>query len=172
MTFPENEDCRIVWFFLWLAVSLQPGAFAAGPSASGGEADIQRGSTADHRLFDRLDGPFETGPQVTGACLTCHTEAAAQVQGSTHWTWTYQQPETGQTLGKRHVINNLTMGIAGNYDRCTSCHVGYGWSDSNFDFEAEEQVDCLACHDTTGEYVKLPAGAGHPAVEDRELEAS
>ncbi len=163
-----KASCRAAILFA-LAVTWHFATLAMASTTSGGEADIQRGSTADHRLFDLLDGPFETGPQVTEACLSCHTEAAAQVQGSTHWTWSHQQAETGQTLGKRHVINNLTMGIAGNYERCTSCHVGYGWSDSDFNFQAEEQVDCLVCHDTTGEYVKLPAGAGHPAVEDRKI---
>ena len=160
---------RAVMLFLGLAFGGAPATFAESTTNPIGEADSTRGSTADHRLFDLLDGPFETGPQVTKACLTCHTEAAAQVHGSTHWTWTYQQPETGQTLGKRHVINNLTMGIAGNYERCTSCHVGYGWSDSDFDFGAEENVDCLVCHDTTGKYVKHPTGAGHPLIEDMKM---
>ncbi|MFP4184378.1 MAG: tetrathionate reductase family octaheme c-type cytochrome [Halorhodospira sp.] len=132
-----------------------------------GEEEVPLGSTADHSQFGLLEGPFERGPEVTEACLTCHTEAAKQVQSSIHWTWRYHQDETGQTLGKRYVINNLCMGVAGNYDRCTSCHVGYGWSDREFDFEAEERVDCLACHDTTGEYVKFPTGAGHPPSEDR-----
>ena len=42
----------------------------------------------------------------------------------------------------------------------------YGWKDASFDFTVEENVDCLACHDTTGTYVKFPTGAGHPPYED------
>ena len=126
------------------------------------------GSTADHSQFGVLEGPFESGQEVTQACLSCHTEAAEQVQRSIHWTWRYEQPETGQALGKRNVVNNLCIGLAGNYPRCTSCHTGYGWEDADFDFSAEERVDCLVCHDTTGEYVKLPTGAGHPPYEDTE----
>ncbi|MGD2119736.1 MAG: hypothetical protein PVG66_15365, partial [Chromatiales bacterium] len=31
-------------------------------------------STADHSKFDELKGPFNNGPEVTRACLKCHTE--------------------------------------------------------------------------------------------------
>lgn len=134
------------------------------------EAAERVGSTADHTQFEVLEGPFEDATEVTEACLSCHTEAAKQVQRSIHWTWRYEQPETGQALGKRNVVNNLCIGLAGNYPRCTSCHTGYGWEDADFDFNAEERVDCLVCHDTTGEYVKRPTGAGHPPYEDTEFQ--
>ena len=54
------------------------------------------------------------------------------------------------------------MGIDANWARCTSCHVGYGWKSSSFDFKDETKVDCLVCHDTTGLYKKVPTGAGVP----------
>ncbi|MCG5512334.1 tetrathionate reductase family octaheme c-type cytochrome [Ectothiorhodospira shaposhnikovii] len=129
-------------------------------------AETSLSSTADHRKFEQLAGPFHSGPEVTRACLECHTEAALQVHRSIHWTWRFEQPETGQTLGKRFALNNLCQGIAGSYERCSSCHVGYGWEDEHFDFTAEDRVDCLVCHDTTGTYVKFPTGAGHPPYED------
>ncbi|MCG5496157.1 tetrathionate reductase family octaheme c-type cytochrome [Ectothiorhodospira variabilis] len=124
-------------------------------------------STADHRKFEQLSGPFESGPDVTRACLECHTEAALQVHRSIHWTWEYDQPETGQKLGKRFALNNLCLGIAGSEERCSSCHTGYDFDGADFDFTAEEKVDCLVCHDTTGTYVKFPVGGGHPPAEDR-----
>ncbi|MCG5530615.1 tetrathionate reductase family octaheme c-type cytochrome [Halorhodospira halochloris] len=132
-------------------------------------APAEMGSTADHSKFEQLEGPFEDATEVTAACLECHTEAAKQVHSSIHWHYEFQQPETEQDLGKKNVINNLCFGIAGNYERCSSCHVGYGWEDHEFDFTAEEQVDCLVCHDTTGSYVKFPTSAGHPPYEDREF---
>jgi octaheme c-type cytochrome (tetrathionate reductase family) len=46
--------------------------------------------------------------------------------------------------------------------------VGYGWSDDSFDFTAEANVDCLVCHDTTGEYKKIPGLSGHPNYERME----
>ncbi|MGM0677343.1 tetrathionate reductase family octaheme c-type cytochrome [Ectothiorhodospira marina] len=123
-------------------------------------------STANHHEFEELSGPFESGPEVTQACLECHTEAALQVHRSIHWTWEYDQPETGQKLGKRFAMNNLCLGIAGSEERCSSCHTGYDFDGPDFDFTAEEKVDCLVCHDTTGTYVKFPTGGGHPPAED------
>ncbi len=126
-------------------------------------------STADHSKFEELRGPFASGPEVTAACLGCHTEAAKQVQGSIHWTWELNNPDTGQRLGKKHLVNSYCVAITSNYPRCTSCHVGYGWKDGSFDFSAEHNVDCLVCHDTTGTYKKFPTGAGHPAYQDTEF---
>jgi len=37
-------------------------------------------STADHSKFTILQQDFKTGPEVTKACLTCHTEAPAGTQ--------------------------------------------------------------------------------------------
>lgn len=42
---------------------------------------------------------------------------------------------------------------------CQSCHVGYGWKDGQFDFQAQTRVDCLVCHHGGG-YRKPPALAG------------
>ena len=120
------------------------------------------GGTADHTKFEILQKEFKSGPEVTEACLSCHTEAAKQVHKSIHWTWDYTHPKTGQKLGKKNVINAFCGNVASNEPRCTSCHVGYGWTDNSFDFSSEKNVDCLACHDTTGQYVKWPTKAGHP----------
>lgn len=126
-------------------------------------------STADHTAFTELQQPFQSGPEVTKACLKCHTEAAKQVQQSLHWTWEYVQPKTFQTLGKRHVINSFCGSVTSNESRCTSCHAGYGWTDMQQPPPSDEtNVDCLVCHDTTGEYIKLPAAAGHPAYQPME----
>ena len=116
----------------------------------------------DHSKFTALQGPFKTGPDVTRACLTCHRDAAKQVQKSIHWTWDYTNPHSGQKLGKRNVINNFCVSLRSNEARCTSCHVGYGWKDDKFDFTKQANVDCLVCHDQTGTYKKFPTDAGHP----------
>ena len=124
--------------------------------------------TADHAKFNKLHGPFETASDVTKACLTCHTEAGKQVMQSIHWTWESINPITGQTLGKRHVLNAFCGNRATNEPRCTSCHAGYGWKDTaSFDFTDETRIDCLACHDTTGDYVKWPTEAGDPLYTPR-----
>jgi octaheme c-type cytochrome (tetrathionate reductase family) len=125
-------------------------------------------STADHSKFKELQQAFTSGPEVTKACLVCHTEAAKQVQKTKHWTWEYLNPDTHQRLGKKNVINNFCTAVPSNYEFCTACHVGYGWKDQNFDFTSQSNVDCLACHDTTGTYRKLPGLAGHPTYKDVE----
>jgi octaheme c-type cytochrome (tetrathionate reductase family) len=129
-------------------------------------AQVVSDSTADHSKFEALQGPFATGPDVTKACLSCHTEAAKQLHQTKHWRWELTHPDTNQTLGKKTVINSFCGAIASNYARCTSCHIGYGWKDANFDFSSEENVDCLVCHDTTETYKKFPTGAGHPVYDE------
>ena len=129
----------------------------------------QSPTTADHSKFQSLKGPFESASEVTEACLSCHTEAAAQIKTTTHWTWLYKHAETGQTLGKNQVINSFCGMAITNEARCTSCHVGYGWQDMRQPPPAAESaVDCLVCHDTTGGYWKFPTLAGDPTYVPRE----
>ncbi|MBF0248456.1 MAG: tetrathionate reductase family octaheme c-type cytochrome [Alphaproteobacteria bacterium] len=111
-------------------------------------------STADHGKFKELEVDFKAGPEVTKACLVCHTEASKQVHKTRHWTWNVVNDKTGQLLGKRNVINNFCISTQSNIASCSTCHVGYGWVDGTFDFTSEEHVDCLVCHDTTGTYDK------------------
>lgn len=122
-------------------------------------------STADHSKFPQLQRSFARGEDVTRVCLECHTEASDQVMHSIHWTWEREIEETGQTLGKRNVINSYCGSLTSNEPRCTSCHVGYGWEDDSFDFQDQSKVDCLICHDTTGSYWKPEDRAGHPGLE-------
>lgn len=122
--------------------------------------------TADHSKFEALKGPFETGEDVTKACLSCHTEAGKQMMQSIHWTWETINPATDQTLGKKNVLNAFCGNLESNEPRCTSCHAGYGWDGkAEFDFTNEAAIDCLVCHDTTKTYVKWPTKAGHPLYE-------
>lgn len=124
------------------------------------------GGTADHSKFEILQQEFKSGPEVTKACLSCHTEAADQIHDSIHWKWEYTNPTTGQTLGKKSVINAFCGNVASNEPRCTSCHAGYGWTDVRKPPPSEpEAVDCLVCHAETAKYSKFPTKAGHPLYE-------
>lgn len=120
-------------------------------------------STADHSKYEELDRTFSSAPEVTKACLKCHTEAAKQIHKTKHWKWEFLNPENNQRLGKKNILNNFCITPQSNWAGCTACHIGYGWKDNNFDFTAEERVDCLVCHDTTGGYSKPPGKAGYPA---------
>ncbi len=62
-------------------------------------------STADHTKFKVLNQEFETGPEVTKACLTCHTEAGRQFHKTYHWTWE-SSGGVQKGIGKKNVLNN------------------------------------------------------------------
>jgi len=164
----EAVTMRTRWFWLGMLglvtlVCLEGGGTASAQDAPAGTAVSQ--STADHSTFDALKKAFSSGPEVTQACLTCHTEASKQVMSSVHWTWHYTHPTTGQELGKSRVINAFCGNVATNETRCTSCHAGYGWEKVQ-DGPPKDQtsVDCLICHDRTGTYTKLDNKAGQPPV--------
>lgn len=129
----------------------------------------QKSSTADHSKFKELQRVFTNGPEVTKACITCHTEAAKQIHKTTHWTWEFLNPQNKQRLGKKNIVNNFCTAVPSNYTFCSACHIGYGWRDEKFDFTSEVNVDCLVCHDTTGTYRKLAGFSGHPIYKDMEF---
>jgi len=106
-----------------------------------------------------IEGPFETGADVTRACMECHEESAYEIMGTSHWTWESEPVEVPWregtfTIGKKNQINNFCIGIQGNQKKCTTCHIGYGWEDANFDFQDPVNVDCLACHADSNLYAK------------------
>ncbi|MBT7716736.1 MAG: tetrathionate reductase family octaheme c-type cytochrome [Deltaproteobacteria bacterium] len=121
----------------------------------------------DHReLVKILPG---AGPKdITKNCLSCHEKEGEAVLKTSHWNWHGSSVytvghEDRVDLGKDGaVINNFCINVKGNWPRCTSCHIGYGWKDEKFDFTDKTAIDCLVCHDTTGTYKKAPTLAGLP----------
>ncbi len=119
-----------------------------------------------HEAHKEISGPFATPMAVTTKCLECHEDTAAEVMKTTHWTWSSKEEIAGkgkELRGKQNSINNFCISIAGNWPRCTSCHISYGWKDAGFDFNDKSRIDCLVCHDSTGTYKKPGPGAGMPA---------
>ena len=90
------------WRYVLAAMSVAALA-GVGPAHATGAV-----STADHSKFKELEGPFEAGPEVTRACLQCHTEAARQIHKTKHWTWSVVNERTGQKLG-RNTRSNASM---------------------------------------------------------------
>jgi octaheme c-type cytochrome (tetrathionate reductase family) len=118
----------------------------------------------DHSQF--IEGPFSTPQEVTETCLLCHDGIDKNIMKTRHWNWLGDEftNDKGVTmrLGKQNLINNFCISLPGNWPRCTSCHIGYGWEDESFDFSDPNNIDCLVCHDHTGTYKKVPTGAGMP----------
>jgi len=142
------------------------GSFTAVHAAKG------RRLTADHSKFKILKGPFKDsdGPAVTRACLTCHTKAAEQVMATSHWTWNVAKDGKDGYGKSTHLVNNYCISIiGGNTESCARCHAGYGFKDKSFDFAKQENVDCLVCHDTTGDYEKEKGGWPNPGVSLAEV---
>ena len=124
----------------------------------------------DHSLFPQLAGPFEKPQEVTAACLQCHVDSSNEVMATTHWNWLSEDAETGELIGKQNIVNNYCVAVGSNEPRCTSCHVGYGYSDNTFDFTNPNAVDCLSCHSQEPTYKKFPAGSGNPWLGDEPKE--
>lgn len=125
---------------------------------------VEDKSTTDHSKLKALQGPFSSGPEVTKACLSCHNKAGHQFIKNKHWTWKHHNEKTGQDLGKSVLVNNFCTNAAGNEGMCAQCHAGYGMEDARtYDFSNEENIDCLACHESTGTYYKLPPSPGNKA---------
>ena len=64
--------------------------------------------TADHTKHKALQQEFKSGPEVTKACLSCHSEAASQFHKTIHWSWLDPATEESKKLGKGGLsINNF-----------------------------------------------------------------
>ena len=118
--------------------------------AAGQRRGVRHQSYAEH---DRgplqvrgLKQEFKSGPEVTKACLSCHTEAAKQIQKTLHWRWIAPEDKEGKIGKAGIVVNNFCIAVPSNEPRCTSCHIGYGWKDKTFDLTAEERsrLPCLS----------------------------
>jgi octaheme c-type cytochrome (tetrathionate reductase family) len=163
MTSGLDRFVRMAWLSSLLGLAVAGAVFAQDAKP------VKLTTTADHSKFKELQREFSSGPELTKACLSCHTESAGQIHRTKHWKWEYKNPETNQLLGKKNVINNFCISIASNEAACNSCHIGYGWKDASFDFKSEENVDCVVCHDTTGNYKKPSGLAGNVVTKDLEF---
>ncbi|EAR08095.1 cytochrome c family protein [Reinekea sp. MED297] len=112
--------------------------------------------TADHSQFEALQQPFTDVEDINVACVSCHNQAEEQLHDTVHWQWTFPlegEAEDGdEQLGKLHVLNGYHPNVVSNASDCGSCHIGYGLSSRVSDVIQEAAVDCLMCHDTSGEY--------------------
>ena len=67
----------------------------------------ERWITADHSRHEALKKTFNSGPEVTEACLSCHNDAARQLHQVIHWTWLCPADPEGK-MGKAGItLNNF-----------------------------------------------------------------
>ena len=122
----------------------------------------------DHQPL--MPGPYETGQDVTRACLECHAESAAQVMGTSHWKWESEPVDVPWrdepvTIGKLNQINNFCISAQGNEKRCATCHIGYGWENRVENLKDSANIDCLSCHANMGLYAKGEYGNPNPGID-------
>ena len=95
------------------------------------------------------EGLVYTGP---GTCLECHNDHALDVFGSTHYQWkgvaTDMINQNGEIQGKHAgAVNTYCGNITGNWQGCSTCHVGRGAEPEETPTTAQlENIDCLICH--------------------------
>lgn len=120
-------------------------------------------AAVDHTEF--IQGPINTGPEVTAVCLQCHEKQAEDVLHTAHWKWK-GRPRTVEKLknsreeyGKANLLNNFCTDVEGGSRAfCTKCHIGYGWTEGADAPMDKAKIDCLVCHAKKGRYKKSLAG--------------
>ncbi|MBU4318649.1 MAG: tetrathionate reductase family octaheme c-type cytochrome [Proteobacteria bacterium] len=139
----------IVLFFgaaVFTATGLAAGENPAAPGRAMARQAIksdEHWKTADHSKHKALQVNFESGPRITDACLSCHTEAESQFHKTIHWTWLAAEQKDGKLIGKAgDSVNNFCISTNYTNDKsCSSCHPGWdGKSDG---------INCLVCHGRT-----------------------
>lgn len=108
--------------------------------------DSKRWSTTDHKKVEALNQNFMSGEEITGACLSCHSEAATQFHKSIHWTWLASEDPGDVRYGKAgHSVNNFCISGNAMEDKgCLSCHTS--WDQKG----VKGEVNCLKCHNDSG----------------------
>lgn len=106
------------------------------------------------QVHEQIQGQFASAQEVTVKCLECHRQQAEEVLHSTHWTWVRPQTINGNSVnaGKKESLAGFAIDVAANGARCLRCHISTSPQKESFERPAADMVDCLACHDTTGQY--------------------
>jgi len=97
-------------------------------------------STTDHSKHKALQQEFKSGAAITGACLSCHSEAASQFRQTIHWTWLGGSADSAKRSGKAgDSLNNFCISTNNMQDKsCSACHPGWNAKDG--------EINCLVCH--------------------------
>ncbi len=111
----------------------------------------------DHSQFPELQKEFNSPEEVTETCLKCHNNIDEQFMMNEHWKWLKKDSIHGKglfSLGKANVLNNFCIGVSSNEKLCTMCHAGFGFNTKTFNSANTQKMDCMACHDNSGQYHK------------------
>lgn len=89
--------------------------------------------------------------QGSQTCVTCHEAQAIEAHGSSHYQWqgdalyTVNGPSVQGKL--KTAFNSYCISILGNWNSCSSCHVGIGAKPEATATPSQlNNIDCLICH--------------------------
>ena len=99
-------------------------------------------TTADHSQFKVLNQDLTSGPEISKACISCHTKAADQLKKTLHWMWLDPNSPKDNQKGKAgYSLNNFCISANGMQDHhCNECHIGWNAEGK------KAEIDCLRCH--------------------------
>jgi len=117
------------------------------------------------QIHQQIQGAFATSRDVTGKCLECHSRQADDILHSIHWTWERQRMVNGKNIryGKKEALTGFAIDIRSNPSRCLSCHISSSIQGINRDPADPADIDCIICHDTTGQYRRF----ARPVVDQK-----
>ena len=79
-------------------------------------------TTTDHSKLKALQQKFESGREITEACLSCHSEAESQLHHSIHWKWLSPYESDGLIGKAGYSINDFC--ISTNSDKLSKKEIG------------------------------------------------
>jgi len=158
MNIQKKTSFSFIIFFICLLFSLTASAAtSSGPSNGEGHTQVHEKYFTKHNYVPGA-----------GSCVECHQKEASDVLTTGHWKWQGAAKNVvgveNEVHGKTDFINNFCIAVPSNEGRCAQCHIGYGYTDKNYDFTNADNIDCLVCHDQTGTYKKAATTAGLPEL--------
>ncbi len=151
-------------FCLLVALALAAGGCV--PSMNGQPPDPNDGNgTPERSRHERVFQDFlVNGLQTTQDCQICHATSAGEIVNTAHWNWRGPTDDivdvADAAVGKRNLLSPFTIALSANEAQCTQCHLAYAYAGPDFDFTDPASIDCLVCHDSTGDYVRIATATG------------
>ncbi len=133
-------------------IEVQTPGGEASRSVADAPADCGGDNNDSHNVGDVTPGHENLAFNGPGTCLECHYEHALDIFGSTHYQWKGIAPDMinqASWLQGKHAgaVNTYCGNITGNWQGCSSCHIGRGAEPGDTPTEAQlENIDCMICH--------------------------
>ncbi|HHD57073.1 MAG TPA: hypothetical protein ENK89_05285 [Desulfobulbaceae bacterium] len=101
-----------------------------------------------------IQGPFSSLVEVNRACMKCHKQQVDDIKKTVHWTWLRKRNINGNIViaSMDNDLSRFAISPENNPEVCHRCHIGTFPGMPFLSNTADQPVNCLICHDTTGLY--------------------